>query len=333
MTRLLTQFIVTLFALGCLAKPACAQTFAVSSVDNVALGTVVAGAVGETVLRIDPATGSVTKVSGSGVRQTTLGARSLVTISCTIGSNCNVSKARITISTSGSPSGRALALRNFTVSTAGASATLDTQPGTGSSITFTIQPIGLNQSKTFWVGFDLPIQGDDSGVLANTAISPFVVTVARLTGTGANSLSQTVDASVVRSLAITKSADLGFGRIALPSSGSGLVSLNPVTGLRTVTGTGAAALATPAPTAAQFTIAGEGGQSVSVTVPATFSMTGPNGAITVTTSANVSGAQVLSGTLGTAGTLAVRVGGSYPFAATTPKGAYSGSLTVMVQYN
>ncbi|MEY4474042.1 MAG: hypothetical protein RL671_2346 [Pseudomonadota bacterium] len=333
MIRRMMHLLAMLFVAAGWAQAAGAQTFAVASITNVDVGRLAAAAVGETVLRIDPATGSVTTVSGSGNRLTTQGARALVTISCAVGSNCNVSKSRITISTTGSPSGRALALRNFTVSTAGASATLDTQPGTGSNITFTLGPIGLNQSKTFWVGFDLPVLGDDAGGSSGAAVSPFLVTVARLTGTGANSLSQSATASVVRALSITKTADLDFGRLVAPSAGSGLVSLDQATGQVSVTGIDAGALPAPSPSVARFAVSGEGGQSITVSVPSSLTLTGPGGSIQVTTSANVSGAQTLSGSMGSAGALAVRVGGSYPISAATQKGTYSGSFTVMVQYN
>lgn len=316
-----------------LTHPIQAQTFSVSSVDAVAVGNVAAGAIGETVLRLDPATGVVSRITGSGDRLSTVSARSLVTIACRTGTNCNSSRALVTISTVGTPTGRALALRNFTVSTAGASASLATLPGTGSSISFNLSPIGLNQSKTFWVGFDLPIRGDDSGIQTNSASSGFAVTVSRLNGTGVDSKSQTVSANVIRSLAIAKSSDLVFGRIIVPSSGIGTVSLDPVTGLVTATGTGVAVLGTPASAAAQFTVSGEGGQGISVTIPPSFILSGPGGTIAVATSANATGAQVLSGTLGGAGALALRVGGSYTINAATPRGAYSGTLTVTVQYN
>lgn len=333
MIRRMMQFLVVLVAVGCMPSAAYAQTFSVASVDSVDVGSLAAGAVGETVLRVDPASGSVTTISGSGARLTAPSARSLVTISCTVGSNCNVAKSQVTISATGSPSGRALALRNFTVSTLGASATLATQPGTGSSISFTLQPIGLNQSKTFWVGFDLPIRGDDSGVLSNSATSQFIVTVSRLNNTGYNSRSQSAVANVVRAIAISKSTDLGFGRIVPPSAGSGIVSLSQATGQVSVTGTGTAVLPVPTPTVAQFAVSGEGGQSVSVSIPPSFTMAGPSGTIQVTTSSNVSGAQVLSGLAGSGGTLAIRVGGSYPIDSSTQKGTYAGSFTVMVQYN
>lgn len=333
MIRRIMHLLVVLASFGGVCSPAAAQTFRVSSIDSVNVGTVVAGSVGETVLRIDPDTGIVTKISGSGDLLAPQSARALVTITCPNGTNCNVSRPLLTIKKTGTPTGRALGLRNFRVSTAGASGRLVADPGTGSTITFSLMPIGLGGSKTFWLGFDLPIQGDDSGGATSAATSDFLVTVSRQTGTGVDSLSQSATANVVRALSITKTADLDFGRLVAPSSGSGLVSLDQATGQVSVTGIGAGALPTPSPSVARFAVSGEGGQSITVSVPSSLTLTGPGGSIQVNTSANVSGAQALSGAAGSAGALAVRVGGSYSINAATQKGTYSGSFMVMVQYN
>ena len=55
--------------------------------------------------------------------------------------------------------------------------------------------------------------------------------------------------------------------------------------------------------------------------------------LTVTTSGTASGAQMLSGALGSAGALSFGVGGSIPIAPATTTGAYSGVLNVTVVYN
>ena len=107
-------------------------------------------------------------------------------------------------------------------------------------------------------------------------------------------------------------------------------------GARTVAG-GVVGLASgDTPQAAQFTVDGEGGQSVSVTIPATFTMANGTDTLTVTTTNNLSGsaaAQTLSNSLGSAGSLAFRVGGSVPVASTSPSGVYTGSFTVSAAYN
>jgi hypothetical protein len=62
-------------------------------------------------------------------------------------------------------------------------------------------------------------------------------------------------------------------------------------------------------------------------------MAGTSGSITVLTNPTINGAQVLSGTLGTAGSLPLKVGGSFSLSASTPAQSYSGVISVTVQYN
>jgi hypothetical protein len=141
--------------------------------------------------------------------------------------------------------------------------------------------------------------------------------------------------TIIRPITITKTADLAFGTVVRPATGSGTAVVSAA-GARTVTGgvVGLSSGATPA--AAAFTVAGEGGQSISVTIPATFSMANGSDTLTVTTSNNLTGsasAQTLSNALGAAGTLGFTVGGSVPIASTTTTGLYSGTFTVSAAYN
>jgi hypothetical protein len=121
-----------------------------------------------------------------------------------------------------------------------------------------------------------------------------------------------------------------FGRVVKPLAGNGTVTIDPTSGARTFNG--AQGLDTPTPTRASFNVTGEGGQTFSVTVPATFDMTGPQ-TMTVTTSSSVAGTAMLSSTLGSSGSLTIGVGGSAPINASTLNGDYSGSFIVTVAYN
>lgn len=313
--------------------PIAAQTYTVNSITTSNLGNVAAAASGQTIFRVDPATGAVTIVSGAGSRISAGSVRSLVTVRCGNQAACNTANALLTVATTGMPTNRAAALQRFAVSVSGASATLVTTPTPGAPITFTIGPVGRNATKTFWLGFDFPINGDNSGGSTGISQSQFAVTVSRIDGSRSNTRAGNAQATVFRRLSIAKSADLAFGRIVRPSTGTGTVSLSQSTGAVTVTGVGTAALASPTPVAAAFSIAGEGGQSISISVPSTFDMNGPSGVLTVTTAPNISGAQTLSGGLGSAGSLALRVGGSFNLLSGTPTGSYSGTFTVTVQYN
>lgn len=141
---------------------------------------------------------------------------------------------------------------------------------------------------------------------------------------------------VTRPISVTKNLDMAFGTIV---KGAGTVTIAN-DGTRTAGGA-TTALASTSASQAQFTISGEGGQSISVQVPANFTMsnsTTGNGTLTVTTTHDMQGsvgAQTLSGALGDAsnGSLVVNVGGSVPLLANTPTGVYTGSFTVTADYN
>ena len=167
-------------------------------------------------------------------------------------------------------------------------------------------------------------------VLALGAISAnpaFAQSSASATATGST--------TIIQPVTVTKTADLIFGRVVRPSSGSDTISITNASDSVTATGGTAFPIATTGVTTsrAKFTVAGEGAQTVSVTVPATFSMTGTGTAIDVTLSGDKTGSQALGGTLGTSSSIVVNVGGSFALASTQATGAYSGSFTVSAAYN
>lgn len=149
------------------------------------------------------------------------------------------------------------------------------------------------------------------------------------------SASGTGSLTVIQPLTITKNADLQLGSVVRPVSAAGSVAV-AVTGARTVTGDVQALASGDTPQAARFTISGEGGHALSVTIPASFTLANGAQSLVVTTANNLTGAlsaQTLSGTAGGAGTLDVRVGGTVALATTTPAGLYTGSFTVSTAYN
>lgn len=166
-----------------------------------------------------------------------------------------------------------------------------------------------------------------AALLTVAVAAPALAQSASTTGTGS--------ITILRPLTLTKNADLHFGTVVRPTTGAGTAVISAA-GARSVTG-GVVGLASgDTPQAAQFTVDGEGGQSVSVTVPATFSIANGSDTLVVTTSNNLSGsaaAQTLSNALGAAGSLVFKVGGSVPVASTSPTGLYSGTFTVSAAYN
>ena len=141
--------------------------------------------------------------------------------------------------------------------------------------------------------------------------------------------------TVLRPLTIAKDLDLRFGTVVRPSTGSGTAVVSAAS-VRSFTGGVVGLSSGDTPQAAQFTVGGEGGQSVSLTIPATFSIANGADSLTVTTSNNLVGsaaAQTLSGAMGSAGTLVFRVGGSIPVASTSATGLYTGAFSVTAAYN
>lgn len=146
--------------------------------------------------------------------------------------------------------------------------------------------------------------------------------------------STTGSATIIQPITLTKNTDLAFGKVARPSSGSNTVSVNETSGSRTTTGGGNAALIASTASRATYSVAGEGGQTFSISVPASFDMTRSGGSETLTvTLAGTATSGTLSGSLGSAGAASFGVGGSFPVASTTATGAYTGSFDVTVAYN
>lgn len=163
--------------------------------------------------------------------------------------------------------------------------------------------------------------------LAASAAAAHAQSTASATGSGS--------ITIIRPLTLTKNADLRFGTVVRPASGAGTAVVSAA-GARSVTGGVVGLTSGDTPQAAQFTVDGEGGQSISISVPATFTIANGTDTLTVTTANNISGsaaAQTLSNALGSAGSLSFRVGGSVPVASTAPTGLYTGTFTVTASYN
>jgi hypothetical protein len=147
-----------------------------------------------------------------------------------------------------------------------------------------------------------------------------------------NASSATADASstIIQPVTIAKNNDLAFGRIVKPASGTGSVAIANTAD--SVNATGAVALSGITTSRAKFTISGEGGQSVSVSVPASVTMSNGADTLDVTLDGDLGTSTTLSGALGDTGTAALNVGGSFSLASTTKTGVYTGTFQVDVAY-
>jgi hypothetical protein len=146
------------------------------------------------------------------------------------------------------------------------------------------------------------------------------------------SQSTTGTTKIVQAITLTKTTDLAFGTVVKPATGANSVLIDATTGARTLTGAGTAALTTSTTSRAAFSVGGEGAQTFSITVPATFNMTSGANSLTVTLTTSAA-TGTLSGALGAAGTATFGVGGSFPIATTTVSGSYTGTFTTTVTYN
>jgi len=151
-----------------------------------------------------------------------------------------------------------------------------------------------------------------------------------------SSATQSTNATVkiVQPITLTKDADLAFGTVVKPTSGSNTVTISTASDTPALTGAGDAALATSTASRAAFTVGGEGGQTFSITVPASVTMTRSGGSETLSVTLTGSGSSgTLSGTLGSAGSATFKVGGAFTVASSTASGNYSGSFNTTVAYN
>lgn len=143
----------------------------------------------------------------------------------------------------------------------------------------------------------------------------------------------TATATVVTPIAISKTADMNFGNVAVSSSNSGTVVLAPA-GTRTTTGEATLPASSGTVSAASFNITGESGYTYSIGLP--------SGSITLETGDQANSMLINSftsdpdgtGTL-TAGSETVNVGATLNLSAAQAAGVYTSSsdITVTVNYN
>ena len=144
------------------------------------------------------------------------------------------------------------------------------------------------------------------------------------------SATATASVTVFQPISLAATSQLAFGKVTKPSSGTQSFVIAAANAATSITGSGSGGTFVPGftQTRAVFRATGEGGQAVTFTVPATVSM----GGLTLTTT-NTGTTGSLSGSIGSAGTLDLGVGGSIDIAANTVSAAYSGNIVVSVAYN
>ena len=139
-----------------------------------------------------------------------------------------------------------------------------------------------------------------------------------------NPASDTAQASatVISPLTVTKQADLAFGKIVEPTSGSGTASVAANSG-GALTLSGVTAPGGQTVTAAHFTVTGDGTTAWTASVTAPTSLTSGGNSIPFAVSTST-----LTGSPAD-----VYVGGTITVASTTVPATYTGTITVSAQYN
>lgn len=154
-------------------------------------------------------------------------------------------------------------------------------------------------------------------ILAAAAFSTVAAEAAPATATG------TARARILKQVTITNTSDLDFGTI-VPATAAGTVGVS-TGGARTC---GAGLTCTGTTSAANFNITGTVGTVVTVTAPASVTMTSGTNSMTATLTRSAATVTLAGGAVN--GT--VQVGGTLNVAATQADGTYSGTFNVTIDY-
>lgn len=160
----------------------------------------------------------------------------------------------------------------------------------------------------------------------------FIALVTLVMGISAASMAQseataTATATLVTPIAISKTVDMNFGTVAASSTaGTVVLGADDV-----ATPSGGVSLPGGTPTAAQFSVTGEGTSTFSITLPSSITLVSGTNNLTVDNFVSTPSA---TGTLA-AGAATVKVGATLNVPASAPAGTYTNTtdLTVTVNYN
>lgn len=151
--------------------------------------------------------------------------------------------------------------------------------------------------------------------------------------------SGTALAQVVAPIAVTRQADLDFGRVTVSAASGGTVSLAPLTGSATYGGgvAGVCGSACTAPHPARFAVWGEPGRAYQVTLPARLTIPRPGAggaavAVDSLVAAAASSPMPGRGILSAQGRDQFEVGGTLHLPAAAPAAQYTTQVPVIVAY-
>lgn len=223
----------------------------------------------------------------------------------------------------------------FTVRAANSSIVLTNTSSGGGSVTidnFTINPSSLNISVLAAV--DINIGGRmtfSASSKSGTYTGNVRIEISGLLS-GTTSVNLPVTLTFWDSLKVNETTPLFFGILDI-NSGASVVRLNSQTGLRSiVSGSGNVVLVSaPASTAGRFKISGQPNVQVSVTLPASISLTGnKGGTMTVNNFAGYPSSTQL--TLDATGNTFLNVGADLNIGTSQASGTYNGTYSLTINY-
>ena len=170
--------------------------------------------------------------------------------------------------------------------------------------------------------------------LQNVVLSAAVATALALGGTsafgGEVSAVASVSVTILAPVTLQATQGLDFGAVSKPgNAGVNTITLDPNTSSVTLSGAGDGARAMGATAPAKFDLIGDAGITYTTSQSLTFAQPGLT---RVSASAPVAGNGAL-GVIPPSGRQELRFGGAFELSAATPVQAYSGSLSVTVNYN
>jgi hypothetical protein len=171
--------------------------------------------------------------------------------------------------------------------------------------------------------------------LQNVVLAAIAATALSLSATAASAggtLTATATASVTVLAPVTLQATQGlnFGAVTKPgNSGANTITLDAASSNVTLSGAGDGARAAGTVTAATFSVKGPAGVTYTTTQTLSFDQPG----LTKVSASAPTPAMGALGVIPASGVQELRFGGAFELSAATPAQAYTGSLTVTVNYN
>ena len=168
-----------------------------------------------------------------------------------------------------------------------------------------------------------------NGLIATAAAIALSSTAGAAFAGGVVSTTAAASVTILSPVTITKTQDLVFGAVIRPLNASPNTVSMDANDTVTISGAGNGSLVSSTTSSAKFNLVGPAAEVYTTGQTLTFTQTGLTG---ITASGPTATTGVL-GTIPASGTQELRYGGSFNMSAATTAQAYTGTLTVTINYN